>query len=237
MEGLEDMWGHLSLTEEEEVIIEVENDSEIEIQWKGERSLIGKVCSERYVGKKVIGNTMARIWRISKRAVFQEVERNTFVVTFATHADKERVLEGKPWLFDNVLFILVPYDGVMQPGRIAFDYETFWIQIHNLPLGCMSMEWGKRIGDSVGRCMEVDVESDGVGWGKCLRVKVAMPLCKAIARGRFINVQGEKIWINFCYEKLPKICFTCGWITHGEDGCATKKDDNGSEGPKGMQFG
>lgn len=124
MEGLEDIWGQLSLTEEEEALPEVDSGSGEEIQRKGKRSLIGKVCSEHNIGKDIIGSTMARIWRISKRPIFQEVDINIFVVTFATHADKQKILEGKPWLFDNVLFLLLPYDGIMQPGQISFDCEV-----------------------------------------------------------------------------------------------------------------
>lgn len=73
----------------------------------------------------------------------------------------------------------------------------------------MTEEWGNQIVNSVGKVLEVDVGNDGVGWGKFLRVKVEIPLCKALARSRFINVQGQKTWMDFRYEKLPKICFMC----------------------------
>lgn len=63
---------------------------------------------------------MANIWRISKRAIFQVVDKNVFVITFATHADKARILEGKPWLFDNSLFVIIPYDGSLQTGAYPF---------------------------------------------------------------------------------------------------------------------
>lgn len=219
------------------MVLEVDSGRGEEIQRKGERSLIETVCSERIVGKEVIGNTMARIWKISKHTVFQEVERKIFVITFATHDDRQRILEGKPWLSDNALFILLSYDGVMQLGRFSFDVEVFWVQVHDLPLGCMSSEWGKQIGDSVGQCLEVDVEDHGIKWGKCLRIKVEMPLCKVIARGRFINIQGKKLWVHFQYEKLPKIYFKCGWILHRENGCSSTKGDQEFTATKGNQFG
>ncbi|XP_042942844.1 uncharacterized protein At4g02000-like [Carya illinoinensis] len=225
MEGIEEKWKQFNLTEEEDVTLDSPNGEREDVQQKGDRSLIGKVCTERGVGRDVIAKTMARIWRISKRAIFQEVERNVFVITFATHADKQRIMEGRPWLFDNALILLAHYDGALQPGAIKFNYETFWMQVHNLPLGYMTEEWGMQIGNSVGRTLEVDVENDGIGWGKCLRVRVEIPLCKAIARGRFIRVKGQKEWVHFRYEKLPKICFLCGWLVHGEGGCTGEKGD------------
>lgn len=30
---------------------------------------------------------------------------------------------------------------------------------------------------------------------------------------------GIKTWFSFTYEKLPKICYKCGRITHGDQGC------------------
>lgn len=69
-----------------------------------------------------------------------------------------------------------------------------------------------QIGGSVGRVLEVDVADDGIGWGKSLRVKVEVPLQKAIAGGRFLNVKGNKLWVHFKHEKLPKICFKCGGL-------------------------
>lgn len=52
----------------------------------------------------------------------------------------------------------------------------------------MTKEWGVHVGNSVGRVLEVDVDDDGVGWGKYLRVKVEIKLHKALARGRIIMV-------------------------------------------------
>ncbi|XP_040987762.1 uncharacterized protein LOC121235477 [Juglans microcarpa x Juglans regia] len=187
MDGLEDQWRKFRLTEEEEVVLEINSSGGEEISRKGNRSLIGKVCTDRVVGKDLISNKMAKIWRIVKRATFQEVNKNIFTIMFETHVDMHIILEGKPWTFDNAL-----------------------LQIHDLPLGCMTMEWGTQIGGSMGRVLEVDVEEDGIGWRSCLRVRVEVSLYKAIARGRFISYQGSKLWVQFRYENLPKICLKCG---------------------------
>lgn len=78
---------------------------------------------------------------------------------------------------------------------------------------------GKLFGESIGKVDEVDVKGDGSGWGKCLRVSIEMDLTKPLARGRTICVKGEKLWISLRYEKLLRICFDCGCIVHGNQGC------------------
>ncbi|XP_042972825.1 uncharacterized protein LOC122304632 [Carya illinoinensis] len=230
---LEELWKNLKLTEEEEEVVEIEGCGNEDIRRKDELSLIGRVCSDRVIGKDLISNTMARIWRIGKKASFQEVGKNTYVITFGTHADLQRVLEGKPWFFDNAMFLLMLYDGKMKPGKIAFDSEVFWMQIHNLPLSCMSEEWGNRIGKTVGKVVDVDTQEDGTGWGRWLRVKVEIKLRKQIARGRFISVQNAKHWVLFRYESLPKICFQCSWLLHDDQGCQASKENQREEDPDG----
>lgn len=96
-----------------------------EVTRKGGLSLIGRICCDCVVGREVVPKTMEKIWRISKRASFQAVKRNVFIITFATHGDKDRILEGKPKLFDNMLFVLLPYEGSLQPGHISFQSEVF----------------------------------------------------------------------------------------------------------------
>jgi hypothetical protein len=41
-----------------------------------------------------------------------------------------------------------------------------------MPLGCMN----RRIGESLGKVVEFAVAVDDVGWGRCLRIRVALNL-------------------------------------------------------------
>lgn len=61
---------------------------------------------------------MFKIWRLSKPIVFQEVGKNCFVVIFNTNTDKQKIEEGRPWLFNNNLFILKPFEVDLQLGKM-----------------------------------------------------------------------------------------------------------------------
>lgn len=111
MEGLEASWGHLNLTEEEDVVIDLAGKATAEVQNKGERCLIGKIWTDLAINKNVVEATMAKVWRLSKHTVFQEVGSNMFTMTFATHADKKRIEDGRPWFFDNNMFVNNSFDG------------------------------------------------------------------------------------------------------------------------------
>lgn len=163
---------------------------------------------------------------------FQEIGANCFVITFANQGDRKRILDGCPWLFDNYLFAFKVFDGSSQPNMLDFSTEKFWIQMYNLPLGGMTRCMGELIGNSIGKVWDVDVQEDNMAWGRCLRVKVECDLMKKVARGRTIMYEGKSMWIPFKYEKLPKICFKCGCMTHGKLGC--QGGDNQGES---QQFG
>ncbi|XP_042941294.1 uncharacterized protein LOC122275977 [Carya illinoinensis] len=219
MDDLEDRWDKLQLTEEENAVIDLNAVHLGRVKAKGDKSLVGKLISDRKVNKEVIRSTMNNIWRLAGSFTFHDILPNLFVVTFDNQKDKQRVLDGKPWLFDNQLLLLKPFDGFTLPQKMNFDYEAFWVHLNNLPLACMNLEVGTQIGKTIGNVKEVDVREDGIGWGRYLRVKIELDLRKSIARGRTANVLGSKIWVPLSYEKLPKICFKCGRLVHGAEGC------------------
>jgi hypothetical protein len=131
--------------------------------------------------------------------------------------------EGRPWVFEGCLFSVADYNGDIPPIQMDFEKVAFWTRMFNLPLSCMSEAMGVQIGNSVGFVEEVDTEEDGVGWGAYLRVKIRMDISRPLARGRVLKLNGVTTWVAFQYEKLPKFCYHCGIIKHGELGCLHRK--------------
>lgn len=68
---------------------------------------------------------MVKIWKVSRLAKFQDCGDNMFTVTFATHADRQKVMARRPWSFDNNLFALKVINAFTPPSKIQFDSEVF----------------------------------------------------------------------------------------------------------------
>jgi hypothetical protein len=96
-----------------------------------------------------------------------------------------------------------------------FSESPIWVQIHDMPLGCMNQAVGEQIDNSLGKVVDVAVAEDDVGWGRYLRVRVTINLFKLLERGRTLFIAGNPNWVSFKYEKLPVFCFWCGCIIHG----------------------
>ncbi|KAK2973210.1 hypothetical protein RJ640_024497 [Escallonia rubra] len=145
----------------------------------------------------------------------KQVGENLILVQFFHRLDKQRVMEGSPWSFDKQLLILKEYDGDTQPSEIDLKCSPFWIQIHNLPFNQMEKGMGEAIGRKCGEVLELDVNGDGIGWGRCLRVRVLLDVSMPLKRGTMVHGAGSgPHWVHFQYERLTNFCYRCGVVGH-----------------------
>lgn len=140
-------------------------------QQKGDLCLIGKIWVDRAIGRSIIEGIMSKIWKLSVKATFRELGQNVFLLSFATHANKQWVVSRRMWLFDNNLFALEEYDGFTKLQNMRFTNASMWVQLHDLPMASMNKKCGEKIGKTLGK-VEVDVDEDDIGWGTSLHVKI-----------------------------------------------------------------
>lgn len=110
-----------------------------------------KVCTDRTIEKEILKITMEKIWRISKLVVIHEVVKNLFTITFDTELDKLRVLDRRPWLFDNHLFILKQLDSLLQLETHAFNTKSFWLRMYKLPVIHVNRHHDTLLGKTMGK--------------------------------------------------------------------------------------
>lgn len=223
-EDLANMWAKFSLSEEEDVDIDVQATDFHEVTIRGQACIVGRLVADRYVSMETIKNTLLQSWRPVGNLTFKVLGDNLFLIEFQHGTDKKRVLEGRPWVLEGNLFLVEDYDWRISPTQLKFDKASFWVRMFNLPLACMGREVGRKIGSSMGVVEEIDTDKDGVGWGEFLRVKILVDLYKPLARGRKMKLDGNSILIAFKYERLPKFCFHCRVIRHGPEGCMKVSD-------------
>jgi hypothetical protein len=210
---------NLTLSEGEQLEILVDDCEVAEAKKQGNNCLIGKIWAGKRINRDGFVRVFKRIWRTDGEVAFKEVQPNVWMFEFSQEGDKQRVLAGRPWSFDRFIIALSEFDGSIPSSQWDFTTSPFWIQIHDMPLICMTKAIGSKIGESLGILEEVDIEGDKVEWGSVLRIRVVIDLQKPLERGRALTIAGKAHWVSFQYENLPVFCFNCGRIVHGNNGC------------------
>jgi hypothetical protein len=75
-EELTTLWGKLSLSEEEGTGMLIQENAMDPMVQRGSSCLVGKLLSDRIIGKDVIKTPLIRIWKTNGRVMFKEVGDN-----------------------------------------------------------------------------------------------------------------------------------------------------------------
>ena len=153
---------------------------------------------------------MNQIWAICKVTLFRSIQNGLFVVQFATARDKSKVMEGRPWTFDQHLVMMNDnIDGGLQPSDITLDWSPFWVRLYYLPSDSRSKHHISMLGCSIGDVLEV--ESNGILQDHSARMKIMLDIRKSLRRIlKFRNSKGIVVVVEVKYERLPIFCYACG---------------------------
>ena len=167
MESLEGLWKKLSLLDKEEAGIACPKKTEPD-----SFTLAAKFLTKRVVNVESVACTFRPLWRLEKDVQIKDMGDNILLFNFEDECDLGRVLEHEPWTYDKRLVVFEKVTANVPISSLAFQFTTFWIQIHDLPVQCLNQETRDAIGNSLGTIqLMTDSESEG-GKGNYLRVRV-----------------------------------------------------------------
>ncbi|OMP06952.1 hypothetical protein COLO4_07749 [Corchorus olitorius] len=112
-----------------------------------------------------------------------------------------------------------------QPGltldELDFSQVAYWVQVHGLSLDQMSPKNAKKVGDQIGRVLEIEdpISSHGIRRG-FFRIRVLIDVTKPLPSGFWASRPGKSnVWASFKYEHLADFCYNCGCLGHVEGHC------------------
>lgn len=130
--------------EDEKLICSNDEDDAKPTRW----SVIGKVISPFVLHLNTIMGVMRPVWGNPCGMKPCSVGDNLFIVDFVTPADKERYLDGIPWLVGKHTVLLQDIDLNLKPSEAVFDRMLVWVRILDLPF--KGMHDGKQVAKLVG---------------------------------------------------------------------------------------
>jgi hypothetical protein len=141
---------------------------------------VGKLFSGKAGYADGMAQSLGKIWCPRKGIRCKELGDNFFLFSFLQPGGKRRATIEGPWEFGGDLLIVVDFDEKKRLKDLEFIYTPVWIRVFDLPLGMMNEATGRKIGDKVGKTLEVDAEDDGSVIGKYLRIKVRLDVRKPL---------------------------------------------------------
>ena len=139
-----------------------------------------------------IACTFRPLWRSEKDFQIKDMGENILFFHFEDEGDLDKVIEHEPWTYDKHLFIFEKVVANIPISALTFQFTSFWIQIHNLPIHCLNPKTWDEIGSSGTTLLMTDLKSNG-GKGNYLRVQVRIDITKPLNRVRKIWSEGSVI--------------------------------------------
>ncbi|KAL0011160.1 hypothetical protein SO802_006268 [Lithocarpus litseifolius] len=225
---------NLQLTKEEEDSIQISAHNNVNLLEECHLSLFGKLLSNRKQNQRALKSTLRSVWRMGPDLRIMEVGNDILQFKFSSKHQLECVERNGPWNFDNNLLLLCRWRRGLVATNITFSHSLFWVQVWGVPFELMTEITGRDIGNTMGKFVEMDKRSWQMEQAKFMRLRVELPIDRPLRRGGYLrNMEGEKTWVTFKYERLLNICFACGRIGHDVRHCEVAIESQ----PKEHQYG
>uniref|UniRef100_A0A803QB76 Reverse transcriptase domain-containing protein n=1 Tax=Cannabis sativa TaxID=3483 RepID=A0A803QB76_CANSA len=193
------------------------NPGEVDEPQESNKVLLGKIINRHKLGKAAIQGSLKLSWNAIKGWKWKEIEGGLIQFTFARRDDAMNVLARRPWFICGALVVIMPWPAWLTPAEVRFDKTPLWVNVESIPPFYWNLSNLKELASKASPVHELPQGiEDAIGLST-LRFRATIDLNKPIYSGFFLRRQKLKdLWIQYRYEKLPKLCFKCGLLTHDQ---------------------
>ena len=158
MEEITRSWNNLSLDEREGSRIMLKNTLRL-----SEFILAAKFLTRRALSMDAVARTFRQLWRLTAGFKIRNMNDHVVLFVFNNQGDIDRIIRSEPWCFDKHLVVFQQYDGDISINELNFQWVSFCVQVHDIPIRFMTREVAKNICDTVGTvCRSIGgVDDDG----------------------------------------------------------------------------
>ena len=186
------LWKKLSLTEEEEN----EYSGQTFESTRG-TVLAAKVFTRCVLNMKAIARTFKMLWQTKGGFEVKDVGNHVVLFLFSDKLDVNRVLLGEPWSYDKHLVSLCRMEKNVVVKDLVFYKTSFWVQIHDLPVGEMNPKAAAEIGKVCGQVHQGLREWGNQDGSTFMRIRVGVNTSKPLCRGcKIRHEDGEVGWVQ-----------------------------------------
>ena len=111
-EELESLWQKLTVTNEEEISVNLGKECTRATNKRGNNCLVMKVLSRRGIMLDVLRKNFRMLWKPNKSIQILLIDEEMYLVEFDDERDKRRVMDMSPWHYEKQLVLLQCFEGV-----------------------------------------------------------------------------------------------------------------------------
>ena len=182
MEVLTDLCDKISIEDEEESGLVVDQGENELAQEKLEWRLAGRFLIDRVINSQAMKDALSKIWRPVKGVFIRDINPNLFLFKFFHELDMERVIKGGPWTFDRHLFLMKPLTTADEPTTVKLNHTELWVQVFDMPIGLQSERVLRDVGNFTGVFVESDPRNLDGNWKTYILIRVALDIRKPVKR-------------------------------------------------------
>ncbi|XP_026396882.1 uncharacterized protein LOC113291575 [Papaver somniferum] len=191
-----------------------DNDDAQETSFDTHKNVLFKFNSGKEYHLNILNEVLSKAWRPTGAVSITDIGSGYYNAKFQFLCDMETALQGTPWSVKEDLMLLERCKEEFLIEDYDFKYVYFWIHIHGLPLSMMNKEKVFNIIKEIENPYPIDSELASKR-GKYAKVRVRLNITKPLPKDMIITLKSKKkITITFRYEKLPRLCFFCGYFGH-----------------------
>ncbi|KAF4393869.1 hypothetical protein F8388_018360 [Cannabis sativa] len=192
----------------------------------GEHCAKARLCSNRPMSRPLLKTILGRVWGVADNNWGVEIKFNNnkssfLVFSFKSAQDLNRILNKCPWLLNYGTLILERMENL--PCDWKKELLRFPISGRVLHLPSRSITKGNlvRLATMAGEVIEVQpADIPRIVTKGYFTFKVWCDITKPLFPGFLFPSEGKKIWLPFRYDRLPFMCFNCGFLGHDTRVCA-----------------
>lgn len=184
-----------------------------------------------------VAKTFKQLWRSTNGFKIRRLGDRKVLFVFDNLHDVDCIIKNQPWSFDKYLLVIQRYDSDYPTRNLIFNKVTFWVQVHDITFRYMIKQITECLCDIIGEVQKSSGVVDDEG-GHIMRVRITLDLTLPLCQGRVITLKGGgNSWVSFKFERLPNLCYWCGWISHDDKNCELWIQSKGTLKIENQQFG
>ncbi|KAK7823774.1 uncharacterized protein At4g02000 [Quercus suber] len=205
----------ISLTAEEKTDIAVQQSHREKTIEECSLSLFGRLLTDKPYNQRAAKNLFRAVWKLGNDLKIIDVGNGVYQFRFKLESQLRWVADNGLWSFDNHLLVVRRWEKGMLAQNITYPSISLWVQVWGLPFDLLNAEAAKDIGSGLGRVVGVDQMALSSVQARFLRVRVEIPLSQPLRRrGPVVSPEGERSWVEFRYERIDGLCFSCRRLGH-----------------------